>query len=76
MRTGLTDWTRGLNSAKLLIIAFQYRIHLLWNHLTHLVKITGIAMLLNLALHRTTVCLNKVKTNFSFKQGIFDTAVS
>ena len=35
------DLQTGLS--KIAHIAFQYHLHLFWNHLTHLVRITGIA---------------------------------
>ena len=41
------DWTHGLDSrtgvGKIVHNVFQYHLYLFWNHLTYLVRITGIA---------------------------------
>ena len=71
-RTGLTDWTRGLDSAKLLIIP----LHLFRNHLIHFVRITGIACAFEPRFARYSALFEKRKPTLVLKPAIFNTAVS
>ena len=56
--------------------AFHYYLRLFWNHLTHLVRITGIACAFESRFARYAVLQIRWKSTVVLKPAIFDSAVS
>ena len=67
MRTGL---------GKIAHNVFKYYLRLFWNHLTHLVRITGIACAFEPRFARYGVHQIRWKSTVALKPAIFDSAVS